>query len=95
MAEKLMTIPLSNLRRSTANIRKTDASHDLEELVASIAAHGFPKRSARLMDRSPTPRKSGAASRTFHFIPGPSLAPVFRFDILAAVARRWRGRKRS
>ena len=41
MAEKLMTIPLSNLRRSAANIRKTDASRDLEELVASIAAHGL------------------------------------------------------
>ncbi len=41
MAEKLMTIPLSNLRRSAANIRKTDATRDLEELVASIAAHGL------------------------------------------------------
>ncbi len=41
MAEKLMTIPLSSLRRSSANIRKTDTTRDLEELAASIAAHGL------------------------------------------------------
>ena len=41
MAEKLMTIPLSSLRRSLANIRKTDTTRDLEELAASIAAHGL------------------------------------------------------
>ena len=41
MAEKLMTIPLSGLRRSAANIRKTDTKRDLEELTASIAAHGL------------------------------------------------------
>ncbi len=41
MAEELMTIPLSNLRRSAGNIRKTDATRDLEELAASIVAHGL------------------------------------------------------
>ncbi len=41
MAEDLMTIPLSNLRLSAGNIRKTDATRDLEELAASIVAHGL------------------------------------------------------
>ena len=41
MAEELMTIPLSNLRLSAGNIRKTDATRDLEELAASIVAHGL------------------------------------------------------
>lgn len=41
MAEKLTTIPLSSLRQSAANIRKTNFRLDLEELAASIAAHGL------------------------------------------------------
>ncbi|MEQ9447479.1 MAG: ParB/RepB/Spo0J family partition protein, partial [Rhodospirillaceae bacterium] len=41
MAEKLMTIPLSSLRRSAVNVRKTDLKRDLDELAASIAAHGL------------------------------------------------------
>ena len=41
MDEKLMTIPLDRLQRSTANIRKTDPRGNLEELAASIAAHGL------------------------------------------------------
>ena len=41
MAEKLMTIPLSSLCRSAVNVRKTDFKRDLEELAASIAAHGL------------------------------------------------------
>jgi len=41
MAEELMKIPLSNLRRCAGNVRKTDVTRDLEELAASIAAHGL------------------------------------------------------
>lgn len=41
MAEKLMTIPLSSLRWSAVNVRKTDLKRDLDELAASIAAHGL------------------------------------------------------
>jgi len=41
MAEMLITIPLSNLRRSAVNVRTTDIKRDLEELAASIAAHGL------------------------------------------------------
>ena len=40
MSETLTTIPLSKLRRTSDNIRKTNATGDLEELAASISALG-------------------------------------------------------
>jgi ParB family chromosome partitioning protein len=41
MSDALMTIPLSQLRPSAANVRKTDTARGLDELAASILAHGL------------------------------------------------------
>ena len=41
MSNSLVTIPLSQLRPSAANIRRTDADVDLKSLAASIQAHGL------------------------------------------------------
>lgn len=41
MAKAIESIPLSKLKPSAANVRKTDARADIEELAASIDAHGL------------------------------------------------------
>jgi len=41
MSSKLKTIPLCQLQRSNANVRKTDRSADIEQLAASIEANGL------------------------------------------------------
>lgn len=41
MSENLMTIPLCQLKRAALNVRKTGRKADLEQLAASIEAHGL------------------------------------------------------
>src|SRR5689334_33105 len=41
MSNALTIIPLCQLKRSKTNVRKTDASADIEQLVASIEANGL------------------------------------------------------
>lgn len=41
MSDQLISVPLSKLQRSSDNIRKTEATSDIEELAASIEAHGL------------------------------------------------------
>jgi ParB family transcriptional regulator, chromosome partitioning protein len=41
MTETITTIPLTKLVAWNGNVRKTDASDGLQELTASIAAHGL------------------------------------------------------
>jgi ParB family chromosome partitioning protein len=54
MSDALMTIPLSQLRPSAANVRKTDTGRDLDELAASILAHGLLQNlTVRKADKGP------------------------------------------
>ena len=41
MSENLMTIPLCQLKRAALNVRKTGRKADIEQLAASIEAHGL------------------------------------------------------
>ena len=66
MSKKLMTIPLSKLERSTSNIRKTDATSKLEELAASIAAHGLLQN----LTVQPIAKQDGKSSGRFAVVAG-------------------------
>tara|TARA_R110002167_G_scaffold146776_6_gene338375 strand:- start:1144 stop:3015 length:1872 start_codon:yes stop_codon:yes gene_type:complete len=41
MSQTLITVPLCHLQRSRTNVRKTQPKENIEELAASIAAHGL------------------------------------------------------
>lgn len=60
MSDQLRLIPLSALKSSAANVRRTDAKAELEALAASIEAHGL------LQNLTVEPGPSG----TFHVVAG-------------------------
>jgi ParB family chromosome partitioning protein len=66
MTESLKLIPLSRLIASEANVRKTNAHTGLDELVASIAAHGLLQNLTVKALRKPNGKFSG----TFEVIAG-------------------------
>ena len=81
MSDNLMTIPLSKLQHSPANIRKTDATGDLEELVASIAAHGLLQN----LTVQPVEKQNGKPSGKFEVVAGGRRLAALK---LLAVLRR-------
>ena len=66
MPETLTTIPLSKLVPSVANVRKAGVSDGIEELAASIAAHGLLQN----LTVRPAADRKGKPSGTYEVIAG-------------------------
>ena len=60
MSKTIKMIPLSKLRPSEANIRKTAVSADIESLTASIEAHGLLQNLTVRSAETASGRKRGA-----------------------------------
>jgi len=66
MSTELVTIPLSKLRPSADNVRKTGVGSDLDELAASIATLGVLQN----LSVRPSPAKNGEQPDTFEVVAG-------------------------
>lgn len=66
MSTEIVTIPLSKLRLSADNVRKTGTGSDLEELAASIATLGVLQN----LTVRPIPSKNGRSKDSFEVVAG-------------------------
>ncbi len=81
MSEMLTMIPLSKLRRSKENTRKTEPSAEVAELAASIDAHGLLQN----LTVRPAPSKDGRTDGDYEVVAG-----ARRLEALKLLAKRRR-----
>lgn len=81
MSDNLMTIPLCQLKRAALNVRKTGRKADIEQLAASIEAHGLLENLVVRLVRV----GSEEAESLYEVIAGGR-----RFDALKLLAKRYK-----